>query len=374
MGDRFGLLELPVQAPVSADDALGDPLLAHLAQFAKAVCNRYGAAAWQSRATDANDASPVRTAFAGRDPRRYAFRDQDLPAVFVYRGRDKLGHYDESRRENASRIRFVWLAPHDPYNRVFDRLSFGNAIAKILDAAIDQGRDPSWVAAGDTSPYAATIDADGDSIKTAFTTSTSAQLYSGAALNGIVGGSVMSPRREPTITTTFVGGSVYETAQDIIVTALDWAGFTGTHRKRLTLAGGGETIGFGEDVKQIVSVSLPAMLTMGGSIQLGTSKVEGRGSVLREVLRVDRIWLGEWEAKQLPIEVLRKDGTSTQMMERRMYDAIEATIEAVEVFEPDVTDVTKYYPHDTAPYGVDINVAKDGLSVSKAALPDNAVD
>lgn len=374
MGDRFGLLELPVQVPASAEDAIGDPLLTHLATFAKAVCNKYGATAWQSRAADANDTLPVKTAFAGRDPRRYAFRDQELPAVFVYRGRDKLGHYDESRRENASKIRFVWLAPHDPYNRVFDRLSFGNAIAKILDAALDQGRDSAWVASGDSTPYAAEIEADVDSIKTAVATSTSAQLYSGTALNGLVGGSVMSPRREPTITTAYVGGSVYETGQDIIVTAVDWFGFTGTYRKRLTLAGGGETIGFGEDVKQIVSVSLPAMLTTGGSIQIGTSAVEGRGSVFREVAKVDRIWLGEWEAKQLPIEVLRKDGTSTQMMERRMYDAIEATIEAVEVFEPDVTDVTKYYPHDTAPYGVDINVAKDGLSVSKAALPDNAVD
>ena len=70
-----------------------------------------------------------------------------------------------------------------------------NAFSKLIDAAVEADRDPSYVHPSDTDPTAATIAADTDSIKTSVATSTSPVSYSGGALNGVIGGAAfLQPR------------------------------------------------------------------------------------------------------------------------------------------------------------------------------------
>ncbi|NUP08450.1 MAG: hypothetical protein HOW73_20565 [Polyangiaceae bacterium] len=368
MADRYGLLEIPVQAAIP----FGDPVLAIIGDHAKTVLNSAAATAWPAFAQhDVQAPSPdiyvppdtqaVRTVFAGKNPRRYEFEDIDLPALFLHRQRGRTAQQADDKRVRVGRIRFVWIAPRDHYYAPSDREAFMEAVMAVLDAAIENVVDPSWVYAGDTDLIATGAVAEPDSIKTAIATSTSAQSYSGAALNGSTGGTTMSPRRQATVTLAPAPGA-YST-EPIVFTVVDWYDATTTRSVQPPDADGGITIGIDEDVKAVVQIDVPPQLSADGSFQFGTGEVEARGSNLLELTRAERIELVEWQATQLPIEILNDDGA---LKETLQYDAVEGIIEIEERYVPDLT--ARAYPHADAPGGIDIDVYREDRNVSRAEL------
>jgi hypothetical protein len=107
------------------------------------------------------------------------------------------------------------------------------AVHRAADALDEVGRDPAWVATGDTDTTAATVAAAPTTIKTSIASAVTAQSYTGAALNGAIGAGAISPPRLPSVT---VSGTAADVLADSIVT-FTGTGADGTARvSRVTLA------------------------------------------------------------------------------------------------------------------------------------------
>lgn len=361
MPDQYGLLPIPVPGT----GLIGDPFLELFGDYLKTVVNANVGTAWATlRPRTGEEALPVRAVFTN-DPAKVQFVERQLPAIFLWRDRETIDRKASDRRHAETKLKVLWVFPPDGKQALKARWSpFCNAVAKTIDAALEFGRHPLWVASGDTNPTATSYAEDTRSIVLPFATSTSPVVVSGAGLDGDIGADLMSPRREVTITTTSVGGSVYETGADVVVSAEDWYGQTVSFLVRLTLAGGGETVRIGEDVKRVISVSLPAMLTTGGTIEVGTSAVEGRGSVVPDVLGLARLpELNEWMPATVTIDIFDDEGRRSDSLK---YDAIQFNLASYEKFE-EAQDSRAYQPH-----GLDFSVFIDGFKASSAALPDDS--
>lgn len=112
---------------------------------------------------------------------------------------------------------------------------------------------------------------DDDAIKTSIATATSAQVYSGGGLNGVIAGNRMRPRRGITVTTG-ASGATYNTANAISIAGYVYVKGIQTAKTvtaLLTQAGGGETIDFSGGLDQVVSISVPAQSGTGGTFKFG---------------------------------------------------------------------------------------------------------
>ncbi|NUP10880.1 MAG: hypothetical protein HOW73_32955 [Polyangiaceae bacterium] len=165
-------------------------------------------------------------------------------------------------------------------------------------------------------------------IKRAVATSTSAQVYSGAALDGpaskvpFIQYGIKAPRRTLTVTTTAVVGA-YNTTDPVIFRgmldgAVAWASV------KLISSGGGETVGTSAPLEIVESVEAPAMLLNTGNIRFGVGDavfgpelpvriVAGAAGVfkVRTALGIDRdlsMTAGEIEDLQIQ-RVLRSNAT-----------------------------------------------------------------
>lgn len=155
--DSYGKLLLPVPVP-GAEEAPGDPLLDVLLDFAKAVVNYQGGAAWQAVANQAAQL-PVQHVYA-HDPVRFGIVESQLPALFLSR------EYNEPSRwvahdywVRSSRLIMYWIPPRVAQQQKRGRIAaFGNVIQSALDAVLDPvARTPAWVVPGDTDPNAASL-------------------------------------------------------------------------------------------------------------------------------------------------------------------------------------------------------------------------
>lgn len=380
MSDTYGGVTIPVP---TTPLPIGDPALLKIGEFAKAVINASARTAWDAlRPRDGTEDLPVRFVYT-HDPHKYTFNSKTLPALFVYRGADEeelLWQADDWRKAEG-RIRLLWIFPPDPSNKHTQRRAFANAVVKVLEAALELGRNPNWVDVGDTDTTADTVPADTDSIKTSIATSTSSASYSGIQLNGVVGTATMDPRRGPTVTTTAVDpglisdpgdggagdddggtGGAYNTTDPIVLTFVDWYDQTQTRSVYLTEALGGETISFGEDVKSVVSIDIPPQFTELGSFQFGTLAVQGRGSVLLPRAGLLKLELAKWQLMSLERDV---DNPNESLNRRLSFDAvmIHATIHERMTIDSSV----HYDPNENT----DIDYYKELLRVGRAELPDS---
>lgn len=380
MADTFGAVEVPVQTGEPA----GDPALGHIGDYLKTILNAKAQDAFDAAAL-AGVGTPVVRAVYQEDPSQYVFDDCELPALCVYRARGSFETTSQDFHEDVSEIRVVWMIPHDRCRKVDARHPFFNAVAKLIAKALRAGIDPLWSFDGDSDPLAAYVEEDTDSIKLSAATSVLAETYSGTDLNGALGEATMSPRLEPTITTTEVnaepddpgipnagddgpgGTDVYNTNESVVWTVIDWGGRTRTLTARLTLPLGGETIGAGEDVAEVVSVYIPPQLSARGTIALGTGEFIGRGSELLEATKMASLRATGWRPLLIRVEELDASGRKARTS---AFEAVEVVIAAQEREIEDLTDETRFHPHGTPPYGagVDIDVTKDGLLVTRAQL------
>lgn len=146
--ERFGALSFPV----AGTEPVGDPALSVVLAFAEAILNTRMSAAWQTLGRPAGD-RPVRKVFA-HNPEETSFNDAALPALFAWReeGQTERIAADYVLERGALQLCWVFPATIQPTSKA--RGSIVNAVAKLLVQGLMRGRDPAWVAAGDTSPRA----------------------------------------------------------------------------------------------------------------------------------------------------------------------------------------------------------------------------
>ena len=161
MADSYGLLTLPVPAPVTTaagTPSVSDPALDVLLGFLQAVINAYGATAWASvRPNPLASPSlvPVLSVFSN-NPEEESFNSSALPALFAWRGESNGERIADDYETRVTRVSILWVPPVAQQITQRKLSPFRNAIDKIVDGAIFRGRDPNWIVAGDTDALAAT--------------------------------------------------------------------------------------------------------------------------------------------------------------------------------------------------------------------------
>lgn len=152
----------------------------------------------------------------------------------------------------------------------------GGVAGEIADLRDDIKRDFLANAAIAVEEFVDAAAADPNGIKTSIASAATAQSYSGAALNGVVGAGVMSPPRNITITTTLHADI---DAVDVLVTGLDVNGDEVTDTITLTDGGGATDVGT-VAFAQVTQVDIPAQSGTGGALEIGFGDVIGLGKPL----------------------------------------------------------------------------------------------
>lgn len=161
MADKYGGTTLPVPVDITTggfppEAVAGDPLLGYLANFIAKIIRVHTEAVWHS----VSPSTPViKTVYA--DEPESGFNVEWLPCLFVFRPGRETRELVETFEQVADEYRFLksrivarWImnpvqqANHRVRNSIFD------AIRKAVDAAMNNGRHPSWKVPGDTDPKA----------------------------------------------------------------------------------------------------------------------------------------------------------------------------------------------------------------------------
>lgn len=103
----------------------------------------------------------VRKSFT-HDPEQYDFKAGDLPALYVFRtgSASKPETTAEDIRISTERVRIFWVLPPADQIKQAARSRAVAWVAKLLDTAIQRGRDPSWFVEGDpdeSAPYEGSV-------------------------------------------------------------------------------------------------------------------------------------------------------------------------------------------------------------------------
>lgn len=109
---------------------------------------------------------------------------------------------------------------------------------------------------------------DDDAIKLSIATAATAQNYSGAALDGVVGAGAITPCASVTVKTT-THAATYNITDPIVVTGIDEAGRTITESLMLTQVNGNETITGTKAFASIISIAVPAQVDALGTFKFG---------------------------------------------------------------------------------------------------------
>lgn len=380
MADTFGLLQIPAVPVDVVSDPLGpppaDPALQKIGSFFQAVVNAYLTDAWNATTPDGDDpsADPVRTppikTVNTFNPEEYAFNDSDLPGLFIWRQSGATEWLAEDWTMDNTIILARWIMPGDKQEIARNRAPIANGLAKTIIHCLELDRDPSWVDPDDTDPEAATVPASANSFLLAKPTTTTPQSYSGAGLDGALGTTTLNPRLEPTIITSNAVGA-YSLAAPIVITYLNWYGLELTDSFLLTHVNGGDVIGLGEDVAQVIQVDIAGQVLTTGSISIGNSIRNGRGSMILDATSATRIDLTGWKKSLLRIDQLDGDG---RVLARGTYYGIDMTIDCREKRTQDDTAVG---PSGTAraftQTQVDFGIARsDGSIFEQGHKPDNS--
>lgn len=332
----YGAITIPVAAPADPlIEATGDPALDVWAAYLKAYINANGGLAWAKvfpRTRDAVAIPPVLSTFTHQptDDTIAPFNEKTLPALYVYRAGGAAHAWEATDMRVAKDvITLLWVFPTgaQPAERI--RVPYVHAIVTLIDAAVEADRDPSYVHPGDTDPTAANVAADTDAIKTSIATSTSTASYSGAALNGVIGGTAFLQPRAFTVTISgdagaFVDGSV------VTVTGINVLGQPFTDTAVISTATIPATFSTTYAFLRIDQIDVDAQADVTGSIQFGLSAYHGRGSMVLNFAPEGLKRAGNWTAKPITIPVTNQDGVTIP----RHYDAVEVPMETFERWIP----------------------------------------
>lgn len=334
MTDTYGALSIPVAVPADAEvSATGDPALDVWASYLQAFINTYGAAAWAKvfPRSLTGPIPPVLKTFTHRpdDETVDVFNERYLPALFVYRasGAEQKWEWLDGRIARDA-ITLLWVFPTgtQPAERI--RTPYVNALVKLVDAAIEKYLDPCWTYPGDPDPLAASIVADTDVVKLSVATSTSPQTYTGAALDGAIGGTAFPQPRAATVTLggapgDFVNGST------LTITGLDVLGRAQSRTLTINASSVPYTLATDYAFTQVTSVAVAAQATMGGTLAVGLGAYQGRGSMPLNFAPNGLRRAGQWRAQPITIPTTGPGGATVP----RYYDAVEIPLEGFEIWD-----------------------------------------
>lgn len=354
MPDLYGSLPLPIPAPADPSaEAVADPALDVWAAYFKAFVNANGTAAWAAcfpRAKGTQDAPgeqvpPIRATFTHQptDDTAAPFNERHLPALYLYRAAGPAPRYEGiDRRVSRDAVTFLWVFPTGAQAAERIRVPYVNGLVKMVDRAIEAYRDPNYVHPLDASPTARTLPLEPEAVRLAVATSTSAQTYQGAALDGTVGGQPFQPPRALVVLCSsdpaaFVDGSL------ITVTGLDVLGRSCTREIAISTAGIPGAFSSDHAFVRIDRIDVPAQASAAGVLSFGLGPYAGQGSVVLDFAG-QGMSMGRWQAQ--PIAIPMSEGRP------RYYDALQITLEMYEVF---VEDLGKYAAHGGAEQTVDAN-------------------
>lgn len=294
MADTFGALTLPAAVPGTDDGggvttaAAGDPCLDVLGAFFAAVLVDDVGDAWEARAP-ATDEQPIVRAVFTHDPTQCEFREDLLPALYLWRRGEGAGfdEYAEDMLRGSETLTLWWVLPYAPDpDMQRQRAPIASAVGKSIARACNAGRHPAWVLAADST-------ADADAIRLATTNTTGAVTWSGAGLNGVVGGDSVYAARAVTVTASTSAGA-FNIVDPILVTGLLGVGNGGVeHTEELyfTSVNGGQTITGIWKFASVSSITRPAQTLAAGTISVGyaASPEATNGSLVKRAAGLARL-------------------------------------------------------------------------------------
>ncbi len=334
MTDTYGgALAIPLTAPAEGS-TVGDPAISIFADFFKAVLNANAPIAWTAvmppvvTATKTVTYPVVRTVLT-HDPREIEFSEADLPALYMDRTGGKAPIWQtEDWRVSPDTWTLLWVFPNAVQAKQKLRNSITNALAKIIDRAVERTRDPAYVAAGDPDPRAASIAADPDAIKTSIAGSTATESYGGADLNGVIGVSAFAPARVPSVTVSGTAGSIAD-GSVVTWTGLDANGDVRISRATLSAATGTY---YGDwPLVQITTIDVDPQAGLAALLEFGLAETVGLGSYAMGLAGLQQIDVTGWKDIQLVIAM----GDAPV----RTYAALEVTFEVVEQLTEDTSSL-----------------------------------
>lgn len=158
--DQYGAITLPIPVPagggrVGPATSVSDPLIDYTLAYLQAVINDKAADAWASVMLGSLPVANVRT----NDPEELEFNVVDLPCLYGMRSGSAKDGPERMAADiilMRDEIHLLWVFP--PARQAFQafRSQMVAGISKTIHAAIEMGRDPSWVVRGDPDPQAAT--------------------------------------------------------------------------------------------------------------------------------------------------------------------------------------------------------------------------
>lgn len=143
--------------------------------------------------------------------------------------------------------------------------------AELFDFRQDVGNSLKYMAALTVEEFTNPPAASANAIKTSVASSTSAQSYSGAALNGAVGGATMAIPRN--ITATTAGGTPADVPATATITGKDVDGNTIT--ETLTLSQTAATVAGVKMFASVTQIDMPAGQGTAGTLTFGTGLLLG---------------------------------------------------------------------------------------------------
>lgn len=342
MADNYGNPTIPLPVP-AAGETVTDSGLSRFGDFCKTILNTYGQTAWNAVAppitgaatSAANGAIPLVRSVLTHNPEQIVFNEKDLPAIYLDRVSGERPYwYAEDYRNTEDRWRLLWVfRPSQQYTQVA-RNSFTNGIVKVLDRAIEDIRDPAWALASDTDPLAASVAALPSAIKTAVASSTSAQAYSGVALDGSIGSASFSPARQPTVT---IAGSASSIVDGSTVT-FTGIGADGSARTSVVVLVQSDVPGtFTGDwsLARVDSIDVDAQAGIAATLAFGLGAFAGIGSSMPTMCGLQRIEIASWRDLRVSVGV---------DSETKQYDALEISLTAIERL---VRDLSLYDDNDS---------------------------
>jgi hypothetical protein len=252
------------------------------------------------------------------------FSEKSLPSLYVFRNQG--GSFDDDAADyRIARSTWIvwWIYRPTTDAKSAIRFPFANAIAKLIDAALDDGRHPAYVQTGDTDVHAPSYTADADAIKSSFATSAIDQEFSGADLDGAIGGDEMTPPRSPTIT---ISGA------DVLPgSAVTWTGINAVDQEIVVdveITGAG-TFDAQYEFKRIDAVTLGAQSGPSATVQLGLAARAGLGTDIYAAAGLHDINPGRPTVKKIEIQ-LRDNAPAVP------FDALEVILDVQERLVPDL--------------------------------------
>lgn len=357
--DTYGALQIPVQAPPAPGTEISDPAVTIVVQYLKACLIKYASAAWGTVAktvvTPAGTVKhPVVATSNGHNPVEESFTDIQLPALYLWRTKGERPFWlTEDWRITTDTWTLLYIFREATQDGRRIRQSFINAIVKIVDAMIEQERDPAYVASWDTDPLARDTAAVPDAIKTSIASSISAQTYSGAALNGATGGNAFVSPQVPTVTATGTGG----------VGTVEFTGIGSDGQPRISrvvMTGVGTFVGDFE-LSQVTQIDVPDQADTGATFTFGLNGFTGLGTNVLVLGNLLDIEVASWTERIWTLPMNDVSGAN------RSYDALEISFTVQERWTRDGTTIVPLDPNDTL-YAQFPTDGSDNSSVREEAL------